>query len=258
MPRQSREYSNSKVYHVIYKGIDGQDIFCDDSDKSVFLNKLLETKEVVNFIIYAYCLMNNHVHLVIGAEDKLLSKVMQSLGIRYVSYFNRKYLRSGTFFQDRFKSKRVENQRYFLDVCRYVHQNPEKAGICRTQDYKWSSYHEYIGKEKLIDKKILLHYFNNNINEFIKYNIKVNGDNAYDFIEYELKKSFTDDELTKFILKKLNIKNINDISNMQKEELEKNIKSLKDIQFTNLTQISRVTRVGRWKIERIWKDDKNC
>ena len=256
MSRESRRFSSTKVYHIICKGIDGQDIFYNDYDKTVFLDKILETKENIDYTVYAYCLMSNHVHLVLGIQDEYLSKLMKSLSIRYISYFNKKYLRSGPFFQDRFNSKCVENQKYFLDVCRYVHQNPEKAGICKVQDYKWSSYHEYIGKEKIISKNILLHYFNNNIEEFEKFNTNGKSDNEFDFMEYELKKNFKDDELAKFIMDKLNIENINDISKMTKEELYKNLDFLKNMQYTNLSQIARVTRLSRWRLERILKNKK--
>ena len=89
--------------------------------------------------------MDNHIHLVIRIEDEFLSKAMQSLSIRYSQYFNYKYERTGPFFQNRFKSKNVENLKYFLEVCRYIHRNPEKAKMSKTEDYDWSSYKEYIG-----------------------------------------------------------------------------------------------------------------
>ena len=169
MPRLSRKFSYSKVYHIIVKGIDSQNLFYDNQDRKVFLKYLLENKKQYGYQIYAYCLMVNHVHLIIRVNDEFLSKAIQCLLVKYVSYFNKKYDRSGTLFQDRFKSKLVENQRYFLEVCKYVHRNPEKARICKTEKYKWSSYLEYIKKEKIIDKNVLLHYFNDNINEFINF-----------------------------------------------------------------------------------------
>ena len=75
--------------------------------------------------------MDNHIHMVIRIEKEFLSKAMQTLMIRYVHYFNKKYKRTGTLLQNRFKSKNVENQRYFLEVCKYVHRNPENAGITK-------------------------------------------------------------------------------------------------------------------------------
>ena len=149
MSRPLRTFSNSKIYHIILKGINNQDIFLYDSDKVFFLNQLLFTKNQFNYQIYSYCLMDNHIHLVIRIEDEFLSKAMQSLSIRYSQYFNYKYERTGPFFQNRFKSKNVENLKYFLEVCRYIHRNPEKAKMSKTEDYDWSSYKEYIGNSKI-------------------------------------------------------------------------------------------------------------
>ena len=88
MSRPLRTFSNSKIYHIILKGINNQDIFLYDSDKVFFLNQLLFTKNQFNYQIYSYCLMDNHIHLVIRIEDEFLSKAMQSLSIRYSQYFN--------------------------------------------------------------------------------------------------------------------------------------------------------------------------
>ena len=109
MPRLPREYSYSKVYHIIIKGIDDGDIFYDNEDKQVFKEKMKLTKEKFKYKIYAYCLMNNHVHLVIEVANDTLSKAMQGLSVRYVHYFNRKYNRKGPLIQERFKSKKVED-----------------------------------------------------------------------------------------------------------------------------------------------------
>lgn len=115
MSRQPRKFSYSQIYHIILKGIDGHDIFYDNNDKNFFLKQILTTKQTFNYIVYSYCLMSNHVHLVIKCKNELLSKAIQSLSIRYVSYFNKKYERTGHLFQGRFKSKSVENQKYFKE-----------------------------------------------------------------------------------------------------------------------------------------------
>ena len=199
--------------------------------------------------------------MIIRSEDSFLSKSIQSLTIRYVYYFNKKYKRIGTLFQDRYRSKNIENQRYFLDVCRYVHRNPENAGICKTEDYKWSSYKEYINKEKIIDKNILLHYFNNDINEFIKYTSKIDEiQNLNEFTEYEMIEKLTDEQLTYIIMKKFKIEDVKDIpiffKNRNKEELDRNIEELKHIKGTNKTQLARVTRMGRKHIGNVWEQKR--
>ena len=257
MTKIHRSYSNTKTYHIILKGIDSQNIFYDDQDRIVFLDKILITKKEFDYKVYAYCLMDNHVHMAIRVEKEFLSKSIQSLMIRYVQYFNKKYQRSGTLVQNRFKSKNIENQKYFLEVCKYIHRNPENAGMARTDQYKWSSYHEYLGKEKIIDKKVLLYYLNNDINEFIKY---TGNDNIYEnlneFAEYEIIGRLSDDEVSDIIAKMFKIKDVIGIpfffKNLSKPELIECLSKIKFIKGTNITQIARIIRINRKIVEREW------
>ena len=187
---------------------------------------------------------------------------MQSIEIRYVSYFNVKYDRVGHLFQDRFHSKRIEDREYLKLACRYIHQNPEKAGIAKTEEYKWSSYKEYIKTPKIINNKFLLLIFAENENvakqEFISFhNVNVNEDKKTEItnvLEYELNVKFTDDEIKKYICDLLEIKNVRDISKynakMKKEQLLK-IKCLKKVP---ISQLARVLGINRKIIERALKN----
>jgi len=254
LTRIRRRYSNSKTYHIIIKGIDNQNIFYDDQDKRNFLKKLLITKKEYDIKIYSYCLMDNHVHMVLKIEKEFLSKAMQILMIRYVRYFNKKYNRIGALVQDRFKSKIIEDQRYFLEVCRYVHRNPENAGITKTESYEWSSYQEYLQKEKIIDKGILMHYFNNNVNEFIQYTNKNEAND--EFAEFEMLQKITDEELLVIIMKKFKIDNVNQVpfffKSQNKDELTEIMKRIRKIKGTNKTQVARVIRINRKIVEKMW------
>ena len=87
MTKILRTYSNSKTYHIIFKGIDNQDIFYEDEDRIFFLKQISKTKNIFNYSLYAYCLMDNHIHLVLKCENDFLSKIAQSLMIRYVHFF---------------------------------------------------------------------------------------------------------------------------------------------------------------------------
>lgn len=256
MPRLPREYSDSKVYHIIIKGIDDGDIFYDNEDKQVFKEKMKLTKDKFKYKIYAYCLMNNHVHLVIDATDDILSKAMQGLSIRYVHYFNHKYNRKGPLIQERFKSKRVENHRYFLEVCRYVHRNPEKAKIEKTNQYNWSSYKEYIYKEELINKQVLLHYFSNDLDQFIIYtNKKENIEEVMNYADFELIPKLSDEELINIIMKKISLKTPKEIISYFKNKNNRiQLKELKDIYKVNKTQLARITRVNSKLIDKIWNE----
>ena len=262
MPRIARMYSELKVYHIIIRGIDKQDIFLDTYDKDKFLKIIGDTKEKYNYEVYAYCLMDNHVHLIIYDKDEKISKIKQSIEIRYVSYFNLKYDRVGHLFQDRFHSKRIGDREYLKLACRYIHQNPAKAGIAKTEEYKWSSYKEYIKTPEIINNKLLLLVFSKDEKvakqEFIRFhNVNANEDKKTEItniLEYELNVKFTDDEIRKYICDLLEIKNVHDISKynakMRKEQLLK-IKCLKKV---SISQLARVLGINRKIIERTLKN----
>jgi REP element-mobilizing transposase RayT len=140
MPRAQRIASSTGIYHVLLRGINRQLIFEEDKDCEQFLRHLAAAKELSQFELYAYCLMGNHVHLLLKEGKEPLAQIIKRLGARYVFWFNAKYKRVGHLFQDRFKSGPVTDDAYFLAVLRYIYQNPVKAGLCKnTKDYEWSS-----------------------------------------------------------------------------------------------------------------------
>ncbi len=153
MPRRARKTGVTGVYHVMLRGINRNVIFHDDQDFSKFI-KVLELQahpddgkgieREPSCYIHAYCLMSNHVHLLVQEHEKELSELMKSIGISYVSYVNKRYDRCGPLFQDRFLSEPVDDVGYFVNLLKYIHQNPLKAGIVSSLDeYPWSSWHEY-------------------------------------------------------------------------------------------------------------------
>ena len=132
------------------RGINGQQIFADNEDYEKLLEILKYCKAISEFEIFAYCLMSNHIHLLLQENKEPIELVMKRIATRFVYWYNIKYQRLGHLFQDRFKSEPVENDEYFLTVVRYIHQNPVKAGICKKpQDYNYSSYNEFFRKETL-------------------------------------------------------------------------------------------------------------
>jgi len=145
MPRIARVRSEAGVYHVMARGINRQDIFLEGDDRHRYLSTLAKVKAKTKCKVYGYCLMNNHVHLLLAeGEDENISETMQRLGSSYVYWYNRKYERAGYLFQDRFLSEPVESDPYLLTVLRYIHQNPVKAGlVTNSSQYVWSSYLAY-------------------------------------------------------------------------------------------------------------------
>ena len=126
------------------RGINKQQIFYDDEDFSYFIALLDKYKAISHYDVYAYCLMRNHVHLLIKISDEPLETIFRRLGASFVYWYNLKYERTGHLFQDRFKSEPVEDDRYFLAVLRYILRNPVKAGICATPaEYAYSNIRDF-------------------------------------------------------------------------------------------------------------------
>ncbi|WP_394967733.1 transposase [Candidatus Allofournierella merdipullorum] len=161
MPRKARQLSPSGVYHIMLRGIDKMQIFPSASDSLHFL-AILDFVQSPEFEVLAYCLMGNHVHLLIKTtKDNIesLEAAMKSLGVRYVNFFNRKYQRVGTLFQGRFVSQPVATVGYFLRVLRYIHNNPVVAGLAKEPgDYPYNSYQDYFGCRKTMICRVHTEY----------------------------------------------------------------------------------------------------
>ncbi|MBP3887791.1 MAG: transposase [Cellulosilyticum sp.] len=151
MPRCAREKIENGIYHICIRGNNKQDIFLDDKDREEYLARLRHYKERYKVKIYAYCLMTNHVHLLIYDNAQDISKFMQGLSLSYVIYFNHRYGRVGHLFQDRFTSVLIKDDKQILCASKYIHCNPIKANMVTKLDkYRWSSYMAYLqGEDQL-------------------------------------------------------------------------------------------------------------
>lgn len=247
MPRVARRKSESGIYHVVLRGINRQTIFADDEDNEKFMHVLSDCKKISGYKLFAFCLMGNHVHLLIKEVGESLEKIFKRIGVRYVSWYNRKYERSGHLFQDRFRSEPVDNDGYFLTVLRYIHQNPQKAGLCKSIDkHKWSSYREYLGKKGITDIDFALTIIRRE--EFIEYMSLENQDKS---LESEvLKKRLTDAELTKIIIESYSVKPIM-VQNEPKERAGKLLREIMNLEGVSARQLSRITGISAnvlWKL----------
>ena len=139
MPRTARKIGNSGFYHIVARGIGKQIIFEEENDYLLFLGLLKKYLKEENAVLHAYCLMDNHFHLLLKI-DSGMDRLMKKISTAYVFYFNSKYERVGHLFQDRYRSIPVEDDPSLLSVVRYIHNNPAKAGICPANRYRWSSY----------------------------------------------------------------------------------------------------------------------
>ena len=139
------EFPNA-LYHVTARGDRREDIFDDDADRHAFLNILAQVVEQFNWLCYAWCLMDNHYHLLVQTPDANLSKGMRQLNGVYTQTSNRRHNRVGHLFQGRFKAILVDTDAYLLELARYVVLNPVRAGMVKKpQNWAWSSYRASMG-----------------------------------------------------------------------------------------------------------------
>lgn len=187
MPRQARIHSETGIYHIMLRGNEKRKIFLDDEDRKRFVYILFEKASEEKSDIYAYCLMDNHVHLLLYKHGADIARLMKRINVSFVYYFNKKYKRVGHLFQDRYKSEIVDNEHYLLAAVRYIHNNPVKAGIVSCpEEYWWSSYCDYIYKKRneiKVDK--ILNLFSKNNTEAVKQFIDFsNLDCDIEFIDF--------------------------------------------------------------------------
>ena len=148
MARKPRIHLPGGIYHVILRGNAGQAIFPSDADRFRLYLLLQEGAIRFGYRIHAFCLMTNHLHLVIQVGEIPLSRAMQNLSLRYTGWINRRERRTGHLFQGRYKALLVDRDSYLLELVRYIHLNPVRVGVGRDPaEYRWSSHRAYLGKE---------------------------------------------------------------------------------------------------------------
>jgi len=152
MPRRARQLSESGIYHVMLRGVNRDVVFLEDEDRERFLFALRAARDASACKVLAFCLMDNHVHLVLRTGIEPIGSTVRRLGVRYAGWFNRKYDRVGHLFQDRFKSVPVDDDAHLATLLRYVWNNPVEAGLVEQPDeYRWSSRRVFGGSSILID-----------------------------------------------------------------------------------------------------------
>ena len=141
------------------RGVGKQIIFEDVSDYLYFLKLLRQHRDDLGYKVVAYCLMPNHFHLLIEDCNNNISLIGKKLAFKYATYFNKKYERVGHLYQDRFKSVLVNDDSQLLNTFRYIHQNPQVAGICEMDKYRWSSFCEYRDNSFIINSTTMYSFF---------------------------------------------------------------------------------------------------
>jgi len=248
MPRSSRSKSKTGYHHIMLRGINRSNIFESDQDKDYFLNSMYRAREKGRFKVIGYCLMNTHVHLLLQ-ESEEIGVSMKRITVSYVQWLNRKYNRVGHLFQNRYKSEPIEDERYLMAVLRYIHQNPIKAGMAKTESkYNWSSYNEYLkiydSNNYLIDGEIMKAYFNSK-KGFMEFHQEIGKENYMDY-----KNKYSDDELLELFKKKISI---DEFHKLPLDDRTRLINNLYHKTGASIRDLSRGLGIGRSIVERAVK-----
>lgn len=221
MGRKPRIEYYGAIYHIIQRGNNRKSIFKEDREKAYLLEILSETKEIFDFKIFAYVIMNNHYHFLIQAFNIPISKIMHRINTRYAKYYNYKMKRTGPVFEDRYTGILVQDEGYLFTLIRYIHNNPVSAKICKTMDeYKWSSDIFYrINMVNMVD-----------IDEFLNM-LSLNRTKAIEKYIELMEEDFIDDEIMKDIYERSSIIGTDEFK-----------RSIEDIEEKDLSGLDRILR----------------
>lgn len=245
MSRGARQVSESGFYHVMMRGCGRQILFEDDGDRLRFLSLLSEMLTRSSVVLIAWCLMTNHVHLLVGDEGRMLSEALHDLASAYAGYFNRKTGRVGAVFGGRFKSVPVESEAQLVAAARYIHDNPEKGGICPAEEYEWSSFGEYAGKPWICDTSVLLGVLGGTES------LLAPGSDASERTPYHFRtgRRVPDEELLDVARAVLHPRDPMEVKGLEVRARSGALRRLSEAGLSQ-RQIERVTGVGRYSIQR--------
>lgn len=252
MPRGAREKCRTGVYHIVSRGANKQEIFHDDEDRLRYLGTIKRYKMVAKMQVYGWCLMGNHVHLLLEEGQESISDTMKRIGVSFVWYYNKKYSTTGHLFQDRFRSETVDDEDYLRTVIRYIHQNPVKAGIVPKPDqWKWSSCSGYYGlgssPKGLLDCEFILNSFGGNLftaqARFKEFNQAENDDECLDMGKKKLLR-LNDEEAGRRIVLLLEEINIPQVKSLPKTARDEVLRKVKKIEGVSHRQAARILGVS--------------
>lgn len=243
MPRFSRKPGITGIHHIVIRGINKEDLFLDDRDHCRFLEILNKYKQKTDCRVLAYCIMSNHVHLLLRTGYETVGDTMRRILISYSHYFNKKYERTGHVFQNRFFSEPVDTDVYLINVLRYIHNNPVKAGIVqRAEEYRWSSFSCYLNPQiGVVDVEEIYSYFpdRNNLLSVLTGNEEEDENPVA-----EPGKNFTDSEVRILAEKISGCSTTGEFRDLSKKERARCIIALRK-KGISIRQISRVTGLSK-------------
>ena len=176
MARQPRKESGTGYYHVMLRGINRDFFFKHENDKRVFMELAAEQQDVNLIHLAGWCIMDNHVHMLVKAEKLAMSKAIKVISLKFAARYNRSHQRTGPVFGDRYRSENIEDDTYLLGALRYIHCNPVKARMTgNVAAYQWSSYSDYTNGITYISeeqKSFILGLFGGNVQSFVDFHTR--------------------------------------------------------------------------------------
>ncbi|MFZ7131155.1 MAG: transposase [Eubacteriales bacterium] len=208
-------------------------------------------KEDTKFDLYAYCLMDNHAHFIMKENEISISEIMKRLCGNYGAWYNYRHHRVGHVFQDRFKSENIERDTYFITVLKYILNNPAKANLVEeAQEYKWSSYREYIKKKTITDVKFFLEMLDKNerkAKKYFKEEMKKEEEQPVKLTIEKRRRTDTEaEEMIQEEMKKQGIENLGEMS-LEKKMLfvkELKLKGVSSRQIIGITGLKKTQVIG--------------
>ena len=249
MGRKPRAVSSAGFYHVVIRGNGKQLLFEDDSDRRYFLELMDRVLPAHGLTLIAWCLMDNHVHLCMrnDVDESLdnLSEAMRSIQVAYAARFNSKTGHVGHVFQGRFESFAIEDARYLLEVVRYIHDNPHRAGMCAMDEYPWSSYCEYLGPAVRCDTSVVLDELGGGVAGFLEYS-RMGSD---DFSEPVRQRHVLDEKALEVARTVLDPVEPDAVKSLPREQRDRALRELRGAGLS-VRQIVRLTGLGKNTITR--------
>ena len=245
MSNAPRRKSATDLYHVMAKGINKEHIFNQTRERNYLKKIIIEELKDFSVEIYSYCIMSNHLHMVLKAEPEELSSFMAKVLAHYANYYNYKHDRNGHVFQNRFKSQCIENESYFWACIRYIHLNPVKVGLVEIpEQYKFSSMQEYCDQNPRILHEKAIQLFKEKFGtekQFLKYH----GEKTYlVFIDQMEEELLQQQEIVMQIMR-----------DIQKEyQLEKLVEVTENIKIRKKykSEIRKILNISNQKTEKLY------
>ena len=237
MPRRARRLLDSSYLHIIVQGLNKEYIYIDEKKKQKLYNLMLKKKENLDLKILAYCIMDNHLHMIVFSEDiENVSTYMQRLNTAYALYYNTIKNRVGYVYRDRYYSEAISTERYLYNCIAYIHYNPVVAKIVnKPEEYKYSSYNDYIRGDGIVGNDTIQLVFGENRGKY------------KEFIHYT-EGAGKDIVLDNNLLQNYKCK----IDKNNKDELKEECFKLKEYNFSN-RKIAKLIGIDRNKVDRIFK-----